>query len=131
MTRSATILTWAGPLLAVLPLIGCQSPAPAPRNSQASMDAAILETCRQRANEIYDKQNRAEIYSPQYNANTPLSGTYVDSALTRGLSARYAYEQMVQQCVRTASVTTERGADVDLGGTPIPPPPPAPPSSRR
>lgn len=96
--------------LGVLALIGvvggCE--APLPSAGRSNLDVAIQDTCRQRANQAYDRQNRAAIYAPQYAGNAPLSGAYPDVGVTRGLSAQFGFERMVRDCVRTASVTGSR-----------------------
>lgn len=108
MSRTALMLAWAG--LAV-GLAACETPQGgmggmgATSTGDARTDAAILAACRQRANEVYDRRNRAEIYAPQYGGNSPLSGTYTDVGVNRGLSAQFAFEQMVRDCVRTANIT--------------------------
>jgi hypothetical protein len=115
----------------VMLLAACDTAAPpAPRVGQGGMDAAVLDACRQRANEIYDRQNRAAIYAPQSGVNSPLSGNYVESALTRGLSSQFAHEQLIRECIRTANVTSGRG-EVPIEGAGSAAPPPPPPDIRR
>lgn len=118
MSRSTSILTWTAPLGLAIALSACEGPAPSTGDAKA--DAAVLEACRQRANEAYDRRNRADIYAPNYSGNSPLSGSYTDVGLNRDLSARFSYEQMVRDCVRTANVTTERGAMPSPGTNPAP-----------
>jgi len=97
------MLAWAAPIGLLLALSACE--APPPSTGDAKTDAAILQACRERANAAYDRRNRAEIYSPQYGGASPLSGTYTDVGVNRDLSARFAFEQMVRDCVRTANVS--------------------------
>ncbi len=122
MSRTTSILAWAG--LAV-GLAACDGPQSATSVGDAKTDAAILAACRQRANEMYDRRNRAEIYAPQYGGNSPLSGTYTDVGVNRGLSSQFAFEQMVRDCVRTANVSNAPAA----AGVPGSPPPGALPGA--
>ena len=116
MSRSRSILAWLRillwPMVCAASLSACD--APTPSTGDAKTDAAILQVCRQRANEVYDRRNRAEIYAPQYGGNSPLSGTYTDVGVNRGLSAQFSFEQMVRDCVRQSNVTGERA----IGTTP-------------
>lgn len=109
-------------------------PTPGPATTgggQAATDLAIRDACNQRTNEIYNKQNRAAIYSPQYGINSPMSGTYVDSPLTHGLSARFAHEQLLQECIRSANVRSSRADAPVENPEPVPPPPPPSKGTRR
>jgi len=110
MSRSRSIHAWLRillwPIACAASLSACDRPTPS--TGDAKTDAAILQACRQRANEVYDRRNRAEIYAPQYGGSSPLSGTYTDVGINRGLSAQFAFEQMVRDCVRSSNVTGER-----------------------
>lgn len=106
MSRSASILAWAAPVGVLLSLSACQ--APSPSTGDAKADAAIEQACRQRANEMYDRRNRAEIYAPIYGGGSPLSGTYTDVGINRDLSGRFAFESMVRDCIRTANISAEK-----------------------
>lgn len=112
MSRSRSILAWLLPVVCAASLPACDTPTPS--TGDAKTDAAVLQACRQRANEVYDRRNRAEIYAPQYGGNSPLSGTYTDVGVNRGLSAQFSFEQMVRDCVRQSNVTGERA----IGATP-------------
>jgi hypothetical protein len=81
-----------------------------PPSSQARADAATEAACRQRAEQAYEQQNRADIYSPQSQVNTPYSGSYAPGVSGRGLSNVFAHERMVTDCVRntgTGAVPTQ------------------------
>jgi hypothetical protein len=87
-------------LLLLLPglLICAQcSPAPPP-TGQARADAQTLAACREHAEAVYDRLHRDTIYSID-NTNTPLSANY-PPGIDRGLSQRYAHDDMVRDCVR-------------------------------
>ncbi len=141
MSRSALSLSriGLGSVLALVLLAGCDTgsmggsapPAGATAigTGPGGMDAAVLDACRKRANEIYDRQNRAEIYAPQSGVNSPLSGNYVDSSLTRGLSSRFGHDQLIRECIRTANVS--RAPADGPADAATPPPAPAPTGTRR
>ena len=113
----------------LLLLSACQSPAPsqslAPSQFRgagtAHGDAATQAFCRQRAEEIYGAQNRGALYQSD-NRDSPFSSNYVPSVTSRGLSDRYAMEQMVSDCIRN---TGERSNPTQApAASPTPPPPP-------
>jgi hypothetical protein len=97
-------------------LSGCGSSLGGLTSTESHTDAATLEACRKRADEVYTRQNRAEIYSPASGANSPLSGSYAGSS-TRGLSTQFGYEQAVQQCVRNVGAALDQ-----TGAAPATPP---------
>jgi hypothetical protein len=120
MSRPAFSFLPAGPVVFLLALAGCEKPATmgAGQPSQARVDAATMEACRQRANEIYDKQNRPAIYAPQYGVNNPMSGNYTPG-LERGLSAEFGYQQMLQECIRNAGVARDMPQSPSSSGSPV------------
>ncbi len=93
-------------LMALVAVTGCESPPP--QTGQARADAATRAACRQRANEVYDRQNRGTIYSTQSQVNTPFSGSYTFGTQDRGLSQLFAHDQMINDCVRNTGTGTER-----------------------
>ncbi len=105
--------------LAALALAGCAEPPASTASSETRSDAATLDACRRRANEIYDRQNRASIFAANSGMNSPSSGAYVSGQTDRGLSARFAQEQLIRECVRNAGGAAEVSPAV---------PPPAPAS---
>ncbi len=123
MSRSRSILAWLLPVVCAASLSACDTPTPS--SGDAKADAAVLQACRQRANEVYDRRNRAEIYAPQYGGNSPLSGGYTDVGINRGLSAQFSFEQMVRDCVRQSNVSGERA----IGTTPASAPATSPTST--
>jgi hypothetical protein len=91
-------------LIAVLALPGCMaSPGPA-----SHADAATEAACRHRADQIYDQQNRGDIYRPPPTVNTPYSSNYTPGVSDRGLSDLYAHERLVDDCVRNTGTGAER-----------------------
>jgi hypothetical protein len=96
-------------------LSACQAP---PSGGQAEADAQTRAACEQRAEQVYEQQNRAEIYSPAAPVNTPYSANYVPDASSRGLSDLFAHDRMINDCVRN----TGTGAERDETDTAAPPP---------
>ena len=86
-------------VFSTLALAACaRAPAPA-----AQSDAAARAECRQRADEVYTRQNRAAIYSPSAPVNAPFSANYQPGTTDRGLSQLFAHENMIRDCVRGAA----------------------------
>ena len=79
-------------------LAGCVSRAPS-----GSRDAAALAACRQRADEIYSKQNRAELYRSDVFATSsrdaPFATTGLPGITSRGLSGAFARDSLVDDCL--------------------------------
>ncbi len=84
--------------LAALTSLAACSPPPAP-TAQSRADQATLSACRQRADEVFQRQNRASLFL-QDNRDSPGSGSYVSGITTRGLSERFGWDQQVSDCVR-------------------------------
>jgi hypothetical protein len=80
----------------------------APQTSQARADAETVAACRQRADEVYNQQNRGDIYSPASSENEPFSANYTPGDTTRGLSTLYAHDKLVSDCVRNTGTGAER-----------------------
>jgi|GEM_PF-5611656 len=105
--------------VAILTLGACTQPLGGTAlSSETRSDAATRDACRRRANEIYDRQNRATIFAPNSGLNSPSSGAYVAGQTDRGLSAQFAQEQLIRECVRNASGAAE--------ASPVAPSPQAP-----
>jgi len=102
----------AVPILAVL-LSACEGP---PQTAQGQADADTRAACQARAEQAYDQQNRAEIYSPPPTVNTPYSANYLPSVSDRGLSDLFVHDRMVSDCVRNT------GTGSDRSQPPAPPP---------
>ena len=74
-------------------------------------DRATIAACTQHANQVYDRLNRGTIYNaPQ--TGLPNSSTGLMGDPTAGLTQRYAYDDMVNRCVRQIGT----GADVNQPG---------------
>jgi hypothetical protein len=94
-----------GILLGTLALSACGT---TPQSSQAQADAATRNACQQRAEQAYEQQNRAEIYSPPATVNTPYSANYIPNQSDRGLSDLFAHDRMVSDCVRNTGTNSDR-----------------------
>lgn len=94
------------PVVALLTLSACTDSAPL--SGQAQADAQTRAACRARADEVYNQQNRAEIYSPPPQVNTPYSGNYVEGLSDRGLSQLFIHDKIVSDCVRNTGTGAER-----------------------
>jgi hypothetical protein len=92
-------------------LSGCGDPPP--MTGQAQADAATRAACRQRANEAYDQQNRAQIYSPSASVNTPFSANYQPDQTDRGLSDLFVHDRMVSDCIRNSGTGEDRSVAPD------------------
>jgi hypothetical protein len=101
-------------LLAVLALAGCAGGA----GAESSADAATASACRHRADQIYDQQNRADIYRPPDAVNAPFSSNYTPDVDDRGLSNLFAHEKMVSDCVRNTGTGADRSNTDAAGPTP-------------
>jgi hypothetical protein len=98
-------------------LAGCVA---ADRSGPLSANAATQAACRQRADEVYNQQNRGDIYRLPPQVNSPSSATYAPGATERGLSDLFARDKMINECVRNVGTGAERS-------TGTPPEPPRPP----
>lgn len=117
MTRPVRLAVSAGVASVLLLAAGCARPAPDPQQ-QAS--AARKAACRQRADEVYTKQNRGEVYETDtYTTNTrdsPFATSGLPGITTRGLGGQYERDNMIRDCLNDAAG--------NVGNTP--PEPPAP-----
>lgn len=88
-------------------LAGCATAASGPQSGGPRPSADQVAACRQRADEVYDRQNRAELFrSDTYAGGTRdamFSGTGSPGASIGQLSARYARDRMVDNCLRGAA----------------------------
>jgi hypothetical protein len=104
-------------LAAAVGLAACTAQPPRTR-----ADAATAAACEQRADEVYLKQNRADLYrSDRYSTSTrdaPFASTGLPGVTTDGLSQRYARDTMISDCIRESSM------DVQTGPAPAPAAPP-------
>jgi hypothetical protein len=92
-------------LLAAVALTACEG---RPLTGQGQADAATRAACQQRAEEAYNQQNRAEIYSPPPTINTPFSANFTPGVTDQGLSNLFVHDRMVADCVRNTGTGVER-----------------------
>jgi hypothetical protein len=90
-------------LLVAAALLGCDRPAP---TGQARADAETRAACETRAEQAYEQQNRAEIFAPQSQVNSPYSANYVSGDSSRGLSDLFVHDRMVSNCIRNTGTGT-------------------------
>jgi hypothetical protein len=91
-------------VLAVIALAACEA-SPPPLTGQAQADAETRTACEQRAEAVYNQQNRADIYRPAPSVNTPFSANYLPGQSDRGLSQLFAHDRMVSDCIRNKGTT--------------------------
>lgn len=96
------------PLLLLPLLVACGGPLTS-RSPQSRTDAQTEAACRQRAEEIYDRRHRGDIYSPTPEINAPSSGSYAPGAPDRGLSQLYEHDNLINDCIRNTGTETDRG----------------------
>lgn len=99
-------------LAAALTLGGCSSQS---SGRQGQVDAQTRMACEKRAEQVYEEQNRKDIFGPASSVNTPFASNFVIGDTTRGLPGLFAHDRMVSDCVNN-SIARSSG----------PPPPPAP-----
>ena len=105
-------------LFAALALAACSGGA---GSSSSRTDAATQAACRQRAEQIDTQRNRADIYRPQAEVNTPFSAAYAPGVSDRGLSDIFVHDKLIADCVRTTGTGEDR-TPPDTGLAPPPPP---------
>jgi hypothetical protein len=103
-------------LAPLLLMLTCCQPPPAP-SPESRADAATLAACRERADAVYNRQNRGTIYAIT-NRDAPFSGSYIPAPVDGGLSQLYTHENRIRDCVRNTGTETSRA----------PTPEPAPPT---
>ena len=101
-------------LLAAATLAGCGTPIQ--RSRSQTVAAADLTACRARADEVYNKQNRAEVYrSDTFVSDTrdaPYSTSGLPGITSNGLSGLYQHDNLVSSCVNSrGAAATSPGVD--------------------
>jgi hypothetical protein len=69
-------------------------------------DAATIAACRQRAEQIYTQQNRAEMFQSDQ-SSSPFAASGLTGITSTGLGQRYGYDTNVNNCVRNSEAQTE------------------------
>lgn len=113
-TRSCRATTRLAPnaaaLLAMLALGGlgaCSHPIGSTAD-RAGATPKAMAACRQRADEVFERQNRAEVYRSDMFAGGERDAPFAATGMSRtepgaGLPSRYARETMVDDCLNAAS----------------------------
>jgi hypothetical protein len=134
MTRSQPAARLAVALVALAAIGGC---AQRGSSGRVQASAATMAACRSRADEVYLKQNRAEVYQNDTYISSTRDAPYASSGLpgitTDGLGGQYQRDQMIDDCIN-ASEGSERvtitnpassipASDIPRGTAPPPPRP--------
>jgi hypothetical protein len=106
-------------LLCAMALCACADGGGAPLSGQALADSQTRDACRDRVNQAFEVRDRAQIYSPLSQVNTPYSAGYLPEQDDRGLSDQFEHDTMLSNCIRNTGTGS--------GPTPIPPAPVAKP----
>ena len=92
-------------LVLALALPACSAPPSGEGRARAS--AATIAACSKRADDVYLRQNRDEIYrADNYIGNTrdsPFSSTGLSGITSAGLSGRYARDNIQEACLNSSS----------------------------
>ncbi len=92
----------------VLPgLLLCAGCSPAPQTAASRANEATVTACREKAEQVYVRQNRDELYRND-NSSTPFSAGPSTGTPGYGLSSLYAHDQMIDDCVRNTGTQTQR-----------------------
>ncbi len=106
-TASASVRA-AARMAMVAVVTGLSACAAPPQRS--SSDVAAVAACRQRADEVYAKQNRAEVYNTDTFASSgrdsPFSNSDLPDVPTRGLSGQYQRDTMISDCLAGTGAAT-------------------------
>jgi hypothetical protein len=103
----------AVPLIA-LALGACSFGAPPPSKSASQ---ATMAACRERAEDVYIRQNRDLIYEND-NSTTPYSAGPSTGLPMHGLSSQFAHQQMIDDCVRNTGTQTQRNDEGAVAAAP-------------
>ena len=91
MTLRSLVLL-AGPLL----MAACTGA----RTPQTTHDRAVAAACRQEVDRVYAAQNRADLSRLRDGRDEPFAATYNEGVVSRGLGARFGFDNDVARCVR-------------------------------
>jgi hypothetical protein len=92
-------------MIGAVALSACEGPPP---TGQSQADAATRAACQARAEQAYTEQNRAQIYGPQSQVNTPYSASYNPDSVSRGLSDLFVHDRMISDCIRNTGSAADR-----------------------
>jgi hypothetical protein len=104
-----------------------------PAAQGAGANPKAVAACREHANQVYDMQNPSEVYRADMAAggqrNAPFAGAGQYYNPTAGLTARYTYDTMLNDCLNGISVSPSEPYPGASGTTPPAGTPPAPSSA--
>ncbi len=86
------------PLLLLPLVVACQQQTPRPRTPA---DRQALANCRADADRTYAAQNRGDL-SRRDDIDNPFASGYTSGIVTRGLSAQYQRDNLVQDCLNAS-----------------------------
>jgi hypothetical protein len=115
--RTPVLLT-----LTLAVLAGC-NPGPQPMTTQARATAATRAACRASTERSFNEQNRY-LLSERDTTDSPFSTSGVTGVTTRGLSQRYDYDTLLQNCLSSAGAGQANPTDLQPQpptGTPVAP----------
>ena len=92
--------------------------------AQTHTEQERRDACRERVDEMYDKRDRALIYTSNPSVNSPQSANYVEGITSRGLPAQFEYDRTVNDCVR------DNGRQLGTSDTQVPMPAASTPAAR-
>jgi hypothetical protein len=90
----------AGAVSLLLALAGCaHAPSWGGGGGQSHSDQSLIAACRQRADEQFERANRASLYQPPSTRDSPYSA--MPPSPTNDLADRFSYGSMYNDCIRS------------------------------
>lgn len=102
-------LTRLTPFAVILSLIGVSACDMLPARHESPTNLSGAASCRQRADDIFLKQNRAYL-TQRDTRDSPFSSTGLAGVTSAGLGSRYGRDEMVDDCI-AASQSGRSAAD--------------------
>ncbi len=99
------------------PSLAAAGPGAAPGGPGGRPSPAAVAACRQRADAIYLKQNRA-LLSERNQSFSPYSSTGLPDNPAQGLGAKFGRDQDLADCLRSSGPAAPTGAGPAIGGRP-------------
>jgi hypothetical protein len=87
-----------GAVSLLLALAACAQ-APSGGGGPSRSDQSMAAACRQRADESFERANRASLYQPSSTRDSPYSA--MPPSPTNDLSDRFSYGSMYNDCIRS------------------------------
>jgi len=86
-------------LIVCLAALAASACTPPPQTEESRAQQEVIAACRQRADQVYLKQNR-DLLSREDRIDSPLSSTGYDPLQTASLAGRYARDNLFDDCIR-------------------------------